>query len=149
MSMKNKHYEYIGAFVPAIKLGEHTKELHRIELERPILFPHITFAYRPETVDECLFGERLSVRAIGYGCDGENEGLLVEVYAKSNALCSMIKQIPLPHITLSVSKTGEPINTRYLRFKEIVPFEFTAVFGGYLLDRNGPIFAPPNKKDLK
>ena len=144
--MENREYQYLGAFVPASRLRALAGALQRRELARPIRFPHVTFVYRPETADERLFGTVIRVRAVGYGCDGENEGLKVELSADQGDLRALIAQIPLPHITLSVSKTGRPVNTGRLRFEEIEPFEFAAVFGGYSV-RNGPVLSGGGNAD--
>ena len=49
----------------------------------------------------------------------------------SAKLSALMNQIEVPHITLSVSETGEPVNTRFLEFRPIEPICLTAVFGGY------------------
>ncbi len=136
-----KKYIFTGAFISATQLDKLTEALQREKLPRSIRFPHVTFAYRPETVDESMFGTEILVRAVGYGSDGANEGLKVELFTDKSELCALIKQIPLPHITLSVGETGQPVNTRFIHFDEITPFEFIAIFGGYN-DHEGPVFIP-------
>ncbi len=142
--MKNKTYRYIGAFISREQLQELTKTLPRKVLECPVDYPHVTFAYQPDVVDEQYFGAEIHIRAIGYGCDGKNEGLKVCLDAEQSELQILINQIPVPHITLSISETGRAVNTRYLQFTEIKPIDFTATFGGYI-DQKGPILTPPAK----
>lgn len=122
---------YVGCF---IKEKEFTEILQRVpgkRLERLIEHPHITFVYEPEKVDESLFGEEIKIRVVGYGNDGENEGVKVELFTKSTILQDMIGDISVPHITISVSKEGKSVNTNQLNFHTIDPFEISGKFGGY------------------
>lgn len=125
------NYRYIGCFVPAEQLFEQVQNLGKKRLERIISTPHVTFAYRPDETDETLFGEKILVRAVGYGSDGVNEGLLVELHTENKRLAEMAAQLPVPHITLSLGPGGEAVNTRFLDFVPISPFELEGVFGGY------------------
>lgn len=125
-----RHYHYIGCFVSAEELFRHISSVSTGHLERVIEIPHVTFAYKPEEVDEKLFGEKILVRAVGYANDGENEGIRVEIFSENAQISKMAEQIPVPHITLSVSDSGQPVNTCFLRFCPITPFEMEGVFGG-------------------
>ena len=133
-------YHYTGCFVDGQVLLPHAPAMDAWRLGRLIDHPHVTFAYRPESVDEGLFGVPVTLRVTGYGCDGANEGFLVEVLTDCAPLAEQAAAIPVPHITLSVAQDARPVNTRWLRFEPIEPFEIEAVFGGYRKGR--PCFSP-------
>ena len=124
-------YIYIGCFLDPQDLLSATGEYAHRHLARIIPSPHVTFQYQPEAVDETLFGQPVEITAVGYGNDGKNEGLLVRLTAPSPAVQAMSEAIPVPHITISVSESGKPVNTGSLTFREIPPFRLTGVFGGY------------------
>ena len=124
-------YRYRGCFIPTAQLEEAIRHVGE-RLAKPVLHPHVTFAYLPETVDTALFGERLTLRAVGYGNDGQNEGLLVQPVSIPARLKPMFDSIEVPHVTLSVGEHGEAVNTRYLQFHPIEPFEIEGVFGGFI-----------------
>ncbi len=126
-------FRYIGCFLDSEELAGMVALLGKERLARVIANPHVTFRYQPDTVDSGLFGEKVLVTAVGYGCDGENEGLKVELQMENPRLAKLAEAIAVPHITLSVSKDGESVNTRYLDFTPIAPFTLTGVFGGYTL----------------
>lgn len=127
----NRKYLYIGCFFPKEELEKSLGALPRKALEKEIRTPHVTLAYKPEAVDRSLFGTPVSVRAVGYGCDGVNEGLLVELSTGCEALQALADGVETPHITLSLAENGEAVNTRFLAFSPIEPFTLTAVFGGF------------------
>ena len=123
-------YEYIGCFIPRDTILSVIEGIDRSPLAKPIDDTHVTFAYMPIQVDESLFGESVRIRIKGYGNDGENEGLLVELSTDNSSLNKMIEQIPTPHITLSVSETGKAVNTRFIEFHDIEPVECVGTFSG-------------------
>lgn len=121
---------YTGCFFDPKLLKKHLKNYDRYPLSRTITDPHVTFAYRPKKVPSELFGQTVTVRAIGYGSDGENEALLVEFENLPDPLQSYTEAIPVPHITLSISESGKAVNSCMLKFKPITPFVLAGVFGG-------------------
>ncbi len=127
-------YRYIGCFIESEALHAAIAHLPAKRLFRVIAHPHVTFAYMPAQVDRSLFGQKLTVTVTGYGCDGKNEGLYVSVHAKHAALQAMADAIAVPHITVSVSETGKPVDTAQLEFLPTSPFSLTGIFGGYLPD---------------
>ena len=129
----DQDFRYIGCFLDPEELARKVKPLGKQRLERVIANPHVTFRYHPETVDRSLFGEKIVVAVVGYGCDGENEGLKVQLQIENPRLAKLAERIAVPHITLSVSADGESVNTRYLVFSPVEPFTLTAVFGGFTL----------------
>lgn len=96
------------------------------KLKNVICNPHITFEFLPEQVPSNLLGEKVTVTVIGYGNDGQNEGLTVKLphyvedYYKNNAT---------PHITLSIAEGAKAVNTKNLVFTEIRPVTITGQFG--------------------
>lgn len=136
-------YLYVGAFVPAENLREHLSPT----LARPVRHPHVTFRYKPESVDESLFGTSIPFQVIGYGCDGENEGLEVIPVCEDGPLIQQLAAIAHPHITLSVSPSGRARNSGTLAFHPLKPFLLPAVYGGWH-KRNGLVLTPPNRADI-
>lgn len=126
----NHPFTYVGCFVDPGEFRSVIRHIRREPLEEDIRHPHVTFAYRPEQVDRSLFGERIRIIVVGYGNDGQNEGLKVRLRTGNPAIQSMIDQIEVPHITIAVSG-GEPVNTRYLSFHEISPIELEGKYGGH------------------
>lgn len=122
--------KYIGCFCDYQELCDLLAEYDRQVLFRTIRHPHVTFAYRPTAWPEELFGTPVTVRAVGYGCDGENEALQIEFAELPEALREWATAIAVPHITLSVAKTGRSVNSGSLDFTPIAPFEIKCVFGG-------------------
>ena len=127
-------YQYIGAFLNREALYAKEQVKSREHLDRLIDAPHVTFQYLPEEVNENLFGEPVRLKVTGYGKDGDNEGLRVEIIAENPEIQEMAKSIPLPHVTLSISTTGKAVNTRFLEFSDVKPFFLDATFGGYEKD---------------
>ena len=115
-------------------------------LERPIKTPHVTTAFKPNLSQLNLeqLGSEARIFAIGYGNDGQNEGLLVRVEADDPAIQKACDSVKTPHITLSISKNGQAKDTANLEFAPIeTPFEITGQYGLY--SQGGPVF---NRDDL-
>jgi len=123
-------YRYIGWFVDRRELMRLAPGREK-RLQRIIRAPHVTYRYRPDSVDLTLFGRSITLEAVGYGNNGENEGLQVRLVSADPQMQAMFAEIGRPHITLSVSRQGEPVNTAYLTFEPIEPFTITGTFGGY------------------
>ena len=115
-------------------------------LSHKIRDPHITVSYRPGAEKLLLdsLSSNASIHVVGYGNDGQNEGLLVEVTADDPAIQKVIderaeldengemKTFPV-HITLSIADGVEAVNTRNLDFKPLpTPVDLT---GSYQLFR--------------
>ncbi len=126
--------KYIGCFFEK-ELIEKSTELQKHErLFRIIENPHITFHYRPAIIPYELFGETVSVNVIGYGRNSENEAFEIEFTNLPESLTALAKRIKKPHITISVSKKGEAVNSGDLEFLPIPPFSIQGVFGGMTED---------------
>lgn len=130
--------KYIGGFLDPQLLEKQLENCDRYPLGRTITTPHVTFAYRPENVPYELFGLTVTVRAIGYGCDGENEVLLVEFENLPEPLQAYAEAISVPHITLSISEFGKAVNSYRLNFEPITPFVLEGIFGG--MDEDGTVY---------
>lgn len=126
--------EYIGCFFdPEIYL-QIPQAGRQGPLYRTIACPHVTFAYSPKSVPFSLFGTPVSVKVVGYGCDGVNEALQVEFVDLPRELQGLAAEIPVPHITLSVAKNGKPVNSRFLSFQPTESYILQGIFGGMGLD---------------
>lgn len=110
------------------------------KLEKDISDKHVTFEVYPSIPfpDE-LLGKSYTLEVVGYGNDGENSGFEVLL---PEELYPYYQNPKRPHLTTSVSLTGEPKNTAYLHFKPITPFKVTGVLGYYY----GKSFAFNNKE---
>ena len=129
--------KYIGCFYDQELILQKAKIHSNERLYRSIKHPHTTFFYRPETVPYDMFGSIVTVRVTGYARDSENEAFLVEFENLPKGLEELASQIKTPHITISVSKTGEPVNSGNLKFTPIAPFLLSGIFGG--MDENGTV----------
>lgn len=119
--------KYFGCFFNADDLKKQNYEAK--PLFRIIEVPHITLKYRPNEVPQDLIGLSVTVRVVGYGNNGENEALGVEFLEIPNGLSVIANEIAVPHITLSVAEGGQSVNSKYLSFEPIEPFEITGIIG--------------------
>ncbi len=127
-----KNYIYIGCFFEPAEIARIAKTFSPDRLARIIPTPHVTFVYKPETVDERLFGETIRVTIDGYGRNETNEGFRVTLSADNPKLQRMIDDIDVvPHITLSVSEDGRSLHTKNLEFRTADPITLCGTFGGY------------------
>lgn len=127
----NHPFIYVGCFVMFEDFQSAINCIRKNPLENDITNPHITFAYKPKEVVLSLFGEIIQITIVGYGNDGLNEGLKVQLRADNPAIQNMIDQIEVPHITIAVSSEGKPVNTKNLKFEDINPIRMEGKYGGY------------------
>lgn len=98
-----------------------------------IEYKHITTEFKPAKCHKHLYGQQAIFMVTSYGNDGINEGYIVKlVSCDSDELYELYEAISIPHITLSVSSEGKPVNTKNLEFKPIDEFLITTKFGGFL-----------------
>ena len=105
-------------------------------LEKNIWYKHITTEFRPKITHEYLYGTEAIFEVTGYGNDGNNEGYSVKlIETDSEELKDIYNNIEVPHITLSVSANGKPVNTAKLNFNPInassVRLIIRTTFGGF------------------
>lgn len=126
-------YIYTGVFFDVAELIEKfAKYVGEETLSNIIKNPHVTFTFRPSSVDTSLLGKQVCFNVTGYACDGKNQGLSVEVSLIHAGLSSEYQTIKHPHITISVSEDGRPVDTGKLDFKPIsVPFEVVGTYGAF------------------
>ena len=129
--------KYTGCFFDPQLLDRHLESCDRKQLRKTIANPHVTFSYRPREVPAMLFGQKVTVKATGYACDGENEALLVEFVNLPEILKVYTEEIAIPHITLSISESAKAVNSYKLDFKPIRPFTLDGVFG--CMDEGGTV----------
>lgn len=98
------------------------KPIYEYKLDRPIKHQHVTLCYNPTDEEYSkligMIRQEFDFMAVGYGCTKDNEGYAVE----------LPRTIPyfntaIPHITVSLSKTGKAVDTGYIGFHAIKPFK--------------------------
>ena len=100
-------------------------------LEKKISTPHITLDFKPTDLHLNSFGTKAIIKVIGYGNDGKNEGYLCQIEPEDKELAAQVSKIAVPHLTLSVSKNGKPVDTAKLEFQKIQPFSIIGTFGAF------------------
>lgn len=114
------------------------------KLPKDIRFKHITTEFMPKVTHEHLYGQIATFKVTGYGNDGINEGYKVELIAAQTTdrdelkLEELYKKIEVPHITLSTSPEGKPVNTKNLKFEPLAddkPFIVITQFGDFADNR--------------
>ena len=132
--MKNDKYIYIGIFVDFINLQMFTNDnITKERFPRLIMKPHVTFAFRPTEYNPDLIGKLAMLKVVGYACDGKNQGLQVMMEETSNPeILAEFKKIKNPHITLSTSEDGKPVDTGKMKFEPIDnPFYIIGTYDGF------------------
>ena len=132
--MKNDKYIYIGIFVDYDTLQKFVNDnITKDRLSRVIEKPHVTFAFRPKEYNPDLIGKLVMLKVVGYACDGKNQGLQVMIEETSNPeILAEFKKIKNPHITLSTSADGKPVDTGKMKFKPINnPFYIIGTYDGF------------------
>jgi hypothetical protein len=139
--LKKMEHIYTGVFFDPSELDDlFARHIGKAKLSNVIENSHVTFTYKPKDVRKDLLGKPVRFRVIGYACDGKNQGLQVEVLSIHSSLLSEYDTIKVPHITISVSEDGKPVDTGKLRFEPIpIPFEIVGTYGVFTND--GVLFA--------
>lgn len=136
---------YIGVFFKAQNIYAKITPA----LSNKIDNPHVTVRFRPESVDKRLFGSEVAANVVGYACDGRNEGWKVELRSDNVSLQELLDRIAVPHITISVSEDGQPVDTAKLNFRAVTPFAIAnGKFGGFY-PNSGVVVKPSQKKQKK
>lgn len=133
-------YLYLGIFVDSTDLFS----LFPPTLEKVIEYPHITLGfkmpYESEVLLEPLFNMPVNILIQGYGKNETNEGVRVSVLTDNIVLNQFLSEIVVPHITLSVSEDGKPVNTKNVQFMPIEPSVITGKVGA--MSRGSLVFKP-------
>lgn len=139
-----RKYIYTGVF---FQFDEIRKDLDFYctsnRLAKVIEHPHVTFTYKPDEVHPELFGREVVFRVVGYANDGKNQGIKVKVARMATDLLSEYETIKVPHITISVSADGKPVDTANLHFEDIEEtFCIAGRYGAY--DGKEYVFRDPD-----
>ncbi len=118
---------YEGVFVRPEAVTSGLRD--RRPLENAVRFTHVTVLYKPSSTHEALYGERVRITVTGYASDGDNEGVRVTMHTGDPALRQLLDAVPVPHITLSVSRGGAAVNTARLAFQPTEAYTVEGVFG--------------------
>lgn len=126
-------YIYTGVFFELDDLiNKFNNNIHAARLSNTIQNPHVTFTYKPTQVNEDLFGTPTKFEVIGYACDGKNQGFKVRAATIHKSLRDEYENIENPHITISVSEDGKPVDTGKLDFHFVEkPFFITGHYGAF------------------
>ena len=122
---------YTGWFVSPDTLYDAVRDFAPNRLERPTESPHVSLEFRPPEVNTALLGSPARLTVTGYANDGENEGISVTVEQDEPSLAAQLCTLSCPHITLSVSADGKPVNTARLHFRPVPPRTLTGMFGAF------------------
>lgn len=96
------------------------QEKNKLEVPSDIL--HCTFKYKPEEKDmyDELVGNYYDVTLVGYASDKNNSGFILLIDKRLEKYYKNVNEngkiIP-PHITCSISKESEPVETGELKFE--------------------------------
>lgn len=98
-------------------------------LEELIEMQHVTFGFKKKLPEDLPWGTEFDVLFVGYGNDGINEGYAVELPRELDDWYQGAEQ---PHMTVSVSPDGKPVDTAFLEFELLdEPFSVPMRFGCY------------------
>lgn len=96
-------------------------DLFSPKLVKGIEYPHVTISFKPKgsEVHQELFGTKVEVQVVGYAISENNEGVAVKCVVNNTTMQKLCDELALPHITISVSETGKPVDTVNLDFKPV------------------------------
>ncbi len=117
-------------------------ETNHLEIVNDIV--HCTFRYHPEKneIFNEIVGKTFDIYLIGYGCDGENSGFLIEIPKELkkyyiNYEDETKEKLRIPHITTSSSKNSTFRNTKNLNFKPLnKKVKITGKFGFWIKEKD-------------
>lgn len=128
-----RKYIYTGVFFDKEYIEDTVNHyISKDRLVRVIENPHVTFSFKPEKVKPSLFGRMIVFRVVGYANDGKNQGLQVIIARPDARLAPEYTKIKNPHITISVSADGKPVDTGKMTFIPIEhPFNIHGYYGAF------------------
>ena len=103
---------YYGIFLEGKKLPEP-------KLSRKMENPHVTMVFRPtehQAIPEDVLGTRVQVVITHEGCDEKNHGYKVMVPLH---IWKYYKNDATPHLTISISEDGKPVDTANLEWEKL------------------------------
>lgn len=123
-------------------------ESNRLEFGIEIL--HCTFKYLPnnEEIFNEIVGNYYEIELIGYGYNENNSGFYLKLpdELKKYYINYYEKELVLPHVTCSLSSSGESEDTKDLVFSYIEnPIRLKCRFGYYIKEDNGKAFVSYDK----
>lgn len=122
--MNRDNVSYVGIFLPHIDGN----------LDKDIPNQHVTLAFKPdaEKFDVLLqhLGKGVEVEVIGYGNDGKNEGLLVNIPDTIPYFGAEQK-----HITLSIDPKSSAVKTGFIPFDKPIPEDIASQLPDTLVGR--------------
>jgi hypothetical protein len=86
-------------------------------LENEIKDKHVTCGFKKGFPLSHRNGDKVSVKIIGYGSDGQNEGFQVEIL--DDEVNSHYQGAEKKHITMSLGPSGKAVKTADLKFNSI------------------------------
>lgn len=96
-------------------------------LDKKINNPHVTLQFGGgECLPKEIIGQKVILRVVGEGSTEDNQGFEIIIPDKLN---DFYKGASTPHITISVSQKGKPINTKDVIFNKIESFEIVGKIG--------------------
>lgn len=117
----------MGNMIDCIYWGLFFDQKLGYSLECPVEDPHVTFGFKTPMPAE-LLGKKATVTVIGHGCDGRNQAVMVDLDCE----CWDVYQgAQVPHITLSTSKDGKPVDSADLDFEQWDPYEWYDLIGRF------------------
>jgi hypothetical protein len=109
------------------------------KLDKPIDDLHVTFNFNPKEEHKLpkeLIGKEIPLKVVGEGNDGKNHGYEVElpnmdfiINGERVTLKSLYRNPATPHITMSLAPGGKAVDTKYLDFSRIEPFDVVGKLG--------------------
>ena len=91
--------------------------------------PHVTLAFLPDVICERSIGTEVLWNVVGYGNDGQNEGVLVELAQAPDELLNEITLRREHHVTLSLANGAHAKDTAGLKFSPVKPLKIKTVYG--------------------
>lgn len=93
-------------------------------LEKDAEYKHMTTEFRPKESHEDLYGEFVILHASKYSFDINNEGYYIDRIVTDNVeLKKIFNEVSVPHVTLSTSVDGKPMDTAKLDFSKGIPID--------------------------
>jgi hypothetical protein len=120
---------YTGCFLAPTETGRLFNWLGGRRLNNVVDSPHVTLAFLPDVLCEHSIGTEVLWNVVGYGNDGQNEGVLVELAQAPDELLDEIALRREHHVTLSLADGAHAKDTAKLEFTPVEPLSITTIYG--------------------